>query len=144
MSWVGGVAQLAQGFRQESIDKDTARRNEEIGAFQAADATRRGTIEEMRYRRQIAQLLGRQKAEIGARNVEVRGSALDLLEDTAQIGEEDVTTIRNDAARQAWGYRVNANEQANLNRQSGANARNQGIGTALTSGAQAYGQWRQS
>jgi hypothetical protein len=40
----------------------------------------------------------------------VSGTPLNLLSDTAQIGEEDAQTIRNNAAREAWGYRNQANE----------------------------------
>lgn len=138
---IGGGAQLGSGLRQKQTDEDTARKQKEIGEYQAQDEINTSTIEQMRYRRQVNALMGAQKNEIGARNVEARGSALDLLEDSAQIGEEDLTTIRNNAARQAWGYRTNANEQARVTRQSGRNAAAQGIGSALTSGSQAYGQW---
>ena len=143
-SLIGAGSSLSSGLRQKQSDEDTARQQGEIGAYQSADAMQRGTAEEMRYRRSIGKLLGAQKNEIGARNVERRGSALDLLEDSAMIGEEDAVNIRNDAARQAWGYRVNANEQARITNQAGTNARNAGVGSALTSGAQAYGRYVES
>jgi hypothetical protein len=142
MSWIGSLIGGAQQFRQADIDKDTQARNKQIGEFQAEDALKRGTIEQERYRRQLVRLIGAQKAEIGARNVEQRGSALDLLEDSAQIGEEDLTQIRNDAARTAWGYRVGASEQSRFYNQSAINNRAGGIGSLLTGAAQAYGQWK--
>ena len=144
MSWISGLISAAQGARQNSLDKNTAARQEQQGEFQAQDAERVGTIEEMRYRRQVAALIGRQRNEIGARNVEARGSALDLLEDSAQLGEEDVVQIRNNAARQAWGYRANASEQSRVTRQEGTNAAARGGASALTSGIQAYGKWKET
>lgn len=147
MGWVlgaaGAVSQLGSGFRNADIAKEDAAREEQLGQYQAEDAVKRGTVEEMRYRRQLAQLIGKQRNEIGARNVEARGSALDLLGDSAAIGEEDIVSIRNDAARTAWGYSVNANEQSRFQRQQAGNYQAQGIGSALTSGAQAYGMWKQ-
>lgn len=135
---VGAIGQASQGAANEQA----AARDAAIGDLQARDALARGGMEEERYRRQVARLLGTQKAAIGARNVRTSGTALDLLADTAQIGEEDALTIRNDAAREAWGYRAGADES----RRWGRGARRAGNigagGSLLTGAADAYGVWK--
>jgi hypothetical protein len=145
MGWAGLVGdgvkaggQVYQGWK----DKATAKENEQLAGFQADDAILRGTIEETRYRREIARTLGAQKAAFGSRNVAVSGTALDLLGDTAAMGEEEVQTIRNNAAREAWGYRNQANEASRWGANQKRNAYGSAAGTLLTSGAQAYGQWK--
>src|SRR5262249_35794370 len=115
-----------------------------LANFQAQDALDRGTLDESRYRRQLAQFIGTQRNEIGARNVEARGSALRMLEDTAQLGEEDAQTIRLDAARQAWGYKNQASEQARIGRQSSLNDFGAAGSSLLTGSGRAYGKWKQS
>jgi hypothetical protein len=136
----GGVSAKGQ-WEQGKLDEAYAQREAQIGEMQAADALQRSGTEEERYRRQLAQIIGMQRTEIGNRNVATSGTALDLLGDTARIGAEDIETIRSEAARTAWGYRVGADES----RRWGANARknaNAAAGsTLLTSGMQAYGMW---
>ncbi len=136
----GGISAAGQA-QQGAAAEAAAEREAQIGELQAADELTRGGIEEERYRRQIAQIVGGQKAAIGARNVKRTGTALDLITDTQQIGDEDALTIQNDAARQAWGYRVGADESRRWGRSARRNANMKAGATLLTSGAQAYGQW---
>lgn len=146
MGWsqlIGGGVQAATQLDQGKQDAKTAAENKQLANFQANDALLRGTVEEARYRRMIAQIVGGQRAAFGARNVAVEGTALDLLGDTAQIGEEDVQTIRNNAAREAWGYRTQASEASRWGANQRRNARGSAAGTLLTSGAGAYGSWRE-
>lgn len=148
MGWLvqlGGAA-LDWGAKRKQGEKDekTAEANQRLANYQADDALNRGSIEEQRYRRQIAQMIGAQRNAVGSRNVELRGSALRLLEDTAMIGEEDATTIRNNASREAWGYRNQADESARWGANQKANANAAAGASLLTGAAQAYGTWRES
>jgi len=142
MQLIGGGIDTAGKLQQGKIDEATGETNRRLSEAQANDALLRGSIEESRYRRQIAQVVGGQKAAFGKGNVAVSGTALNLLSDTAQVGEEDAQTIRNNAAREAWGYRNQANEASRW----GANQRTNSYGAAgrtlLTAGSQAYGQWK--
>jgi len=144
--WVAlaGVAVSAIGSMQAGADaKQTAAINAKLAGIQAEDSLSRGGVEEDRYRRQIAQIAGAQRSEIGRRNVQGgSGTALDLLSDTAQIGEEDALTIRNEAAREAWGYRWQADESKRYGKAASRNAHYQAGSTLLTGGAQAYGMWK--
>jgi hypothetical protein len=135
---IGAAGDLEEG----KINEATAETNRRLSVAQANDALLRGSIEEQRYRREVAQIVGGQRAAFGQRNVTVSGTALDLLSDTAQIGEEDALTIRNNAARESWGYKNQANESSRW----GANAKTTAYGkagsTLLTGGAQSYGMWK--
>lgn len=145
MGWaiqLGGAALDAGSKRKQGQqDEKTAEANQRLANYQADDALNRGSIEEQRYRRQIARLVGAVRNEAGARNVEMRGSALSLLEDAAGIGEEDAVTIRNNAAREAWGYRNQASESARWGANARSNANAQAGSSLLTGAAQAYGTW---
>jgi len=99
-----------------------AETNAALADMSAQDALARGTAEESRYRMNIRQLQGRQRAAIGSSGIERSGTALQALTDTAAIGELDLLTIRNNAAREAFGYRtqgLNYRAQARLDRFSG-------------------------
>lgn len=145
MGWanlITGGIDAAGKMQQGKIDAATAETNKRLALAQANDELLRGTIEESRYRRQIAMIAGQQRADLGARNVTASGTALDILSDTAQIGEEDIQTIRNNAARGAWGYRNQASEASRWGANQQSNARGAAFGTLLTAGANAYGQWK--
>jgi hypothetical protein len=137
-SGISAAGQIAEG-KQNAADAETNRR---ISMAQAQDALLRGTLEEQRYRRTIAMVAGAQKAHFGSRNVTMSGSALDALADTGQIGGEDIQTIRANAARQAWGYRNQANESSRWGQNQLNNSYAGAGSTLLTAGAQAYGQWK--
>ncbi len=144
--WLGLIATgiSAAGDAQAGKEAEAAgKRDAMVSELQAEDAISRGGLEEQRYRRQLAQIAGAQKTQIGARNVKRSGTALDVLSDTAMTGEEDILTIRNEAARQAWGYRTHADESRRWGSAQRRNASGRATATLISGGAQAYGQWYQ-
>lgn len=107
-----GQAQAKQAKYQAAVETNNAT----IAGWQAEDATARGKIEEQRQRLATARLRGAQRAGMAANGVEIdSGSPLDVLMDTAQLGELDALTIRSNAEREAYGLR---NQQSNLTAQS--------------------------
>jgi hypothetical protein len=108
-----GQAQAKQAKYQSAVERNNA----QIAGWQAEDATQRGKIEEQRQRLQTARLHGAQRAGMAANGVEIdSGSPLDVLMDTAQLGELDALTIRSNAEREVYGLRT---QQGNLMAQSG-------------------------
>lgn len=140
---IGAGIDTAGKLDQGKRDAQTAETNQRLANLQAQDALLRGTKDEARYRRQIAMIAGQQRADLGARNVTASGTALDILGDTAMVGEEDLQTIHNNAAREAWGYRNQANEASRWGANQLNNSRGAGLGTLLTAGARAYDQYRE-
>jgi hypothetical protein len=97
--------------------------NAGVAGWQAQDAIERGVQEEAKYRRQVQGIVGAQRAGFAASNVDVGfGSAVDVQADAAYLGELDALKIRNNAAREAWGYKVSAwdlTQRAAIARQGG-------------------------
>lgn len=73
---------------------------------QVDDAKRRGDVAEMNRRRLTSQQTGEQQARLAAQGTDLEGSPTDILGDTAAVGEFDAQTIRSNAAREAYGYKV--------------------------------------
>jgi len=108
-----GQAAKAQARYQSQVERN----NSQIATWQAQDAVDRGKIAEQRQRLQVARLAGTQRATFGSSGVELSsGSPLDVLGDTAQLGELDALTIRSNAEREAYGFRA---QSQNLQAQSG-------------------------
>lgn len=80
---------------QGKAAKSTARYNAREAENEAVRTRNRGVEEEVKHRRQVAELQSRQKAQLGAANIDLRsGSALDIQEDAALLGEVDSLRIR--------------------------------------------------
>jgi hypothetical protein len=114
----GGAIQQGRAQKQQAnYQAAVERNNATIAGWQAEDAQHRGQIEEQRQRLQTARLRGAQRAGMASNGVEIdSGSPLDVLMDTAQLGELDALTVRSNAEREVYGLR---NQQSNLTAQSG-------------------------
>ncbi len=109
----------SQAQQNQSAYQAAMARNNQISANYAADSTRKqGTIEEQRYRMKVAQLKDKQKTSLAASGVEIdSGSPLDVLADTAEMGEWDAQMIRHNTSMKVWEHQVagnNAGAQAGL------------------------------
>ncbi len=102
---VSAIGSVKAGNAQKRI----AEFNAAIAEQQAVDAIARGAEDEANFRAGVRGLLGTEKAGFAAQGVDIGiGSAVDVQVDTAFLGELDALTIRTNAAREAWGYRVEA------------------------------------
>ena len=103
-----------------------ARNNQIVADRAAQDALDRGGVAEQRSRLETARLKGRQRVVLAGLGQEVdTGSALDITSDTAQLGELDALTIRSNAEREAYNFRVRGmqfGQEAVLQEATGANA----------------------
>jgi hypothetical protein len=97
------------GQRASESQADLLEANAAIADLQADDAIARGVQEEQRYRQVVRGAIGTQRAGFAAGNINVNtGSAVDVQADAAMLGELDALTIKTNAAREAWGYNVQA------------------------------------
>jgi len=145
---VAGMAMSAYGVYADSqAQKDqanyqagVARNNKIISDRNAADITKQGKDEANRYRSRVRQLEAQQTVSLVAQGADVtEGSNVDLLADTAELGEFDAQIIESNAGRAAYNARVqgmNFEAQAGLYRAK-ANAQSPAFsaGTTLLSGA---------
>jgi hypothetical protein len=121
----GNLAELNARFIEETAEinarllEEGAETNAEIAEYnarlaesRARDAIFRGRETETRFRTDIRGLIGAQRASYGAQGVDVSdGSSLEVQMDTAYQGELDALTIRTNAARESWGFRVEAENE---------------------------------
>lgn len=104
-SVMGSVVSAASAMQQADDARSLANYNAKVREYQAQDTIDRAAVEEQKQREQVRQFMGKQRASMGASGVEVgQGSFGDVLAQSAEMGERDSLTIRNNAMRAAWGY----------------------------------------
>ena len=154
---ISALSQIVNAFTQSSAiraqsryENSIAQANARMAAFQAEDAERRGRVEASRLLRQTKGLIGKQRAAFAGQGIELdSGSALDIQEETAALGAADALTIRNNAWREAFGYRAQGSQylaQARLGRRvASSQARNTllmgGLSAAREVGSLAYNDY---
>lgn len=140
------VANAYQSFSQSQAEKDAGRQvrsayefNAKMADLQAEDAVARGKEASDKSRRDTKRLIGAQRAAAAASGIEVdSGSALDLQLDAAGFGAMDALTIKNNAAREALGYKAQALDYRSRGAMAEANAKTAAAGTLLTGGIRAF------
>lgn len=105
----GSAYQAYSAHQQGKLAKQAAARNALIARQAAADAETRGELEASRVTSAGLRNMARAKANFLAQGQDPGGAGLaSLLEGMAINIETDAETVRNNAARQAWGYRNQA------------------------------------
>jgi hypothetical protein len=134
----GKDAKKAGEAQQTAAESEAqlAEYNADVAELQAKDAVERGAEVESKFRTQVRNMVGAQRAGIAAGNIDVGyGSAVDVQADAAYLGELDALTIRTNAAREAWGYQVeatNLKKRAEIARKTGYYAAQAGKSNAST------------
>ena len=125
-------AQKAAGQAQE----EQSRENAKAANNQARNTELSAQVDEDRRRQMTRQQLATQRSVLAANNLDMStGTAVEILGDTAAIGEQDALTIRANAAREAWGLRSQANDYLNQGRVARVSGNNAARGTLLTTAA---------
>jgi hypothetical protein len=111
-----GVSSLAYGFNQSKalqlqgdMQKQVYDMNSKLAEFNADDVTRQGNKLAKQYNLKTKQVLGSQRVALAAQGIDLEsGSALDTQDNTKYISNLDVMTIKSNAYKQAWGYKIEA------------------------------------
>lgn len=148
----GGISAIGSSYAQSQAMKSqgeyermTMDANARLANIQAEDTIKRGNKEAAEHIKQTKKLIGSQRAAMAAQGIEVNAdSALDIQAETAAMGELDALTIRNNAWREAWGYRVSASDLSFRGRFAEMAARGQSRQTLVTGGMQAAGKFAES
>jgi len=133
---VNASAQKQAGKSQQAL----ANYNADINDIKANDALARGQNDELRHRLSTNKLIGSQRAAFAASGVDITGAdstAVNVFADTAALSEIDALTIRSNAAREAWGYRTQAQDDRARGRIAKQTGDNQAIGTLIGAGSTA-------
>lgn len=131
-----------------------ARNNSTVAQSNAQYALSAGRQSEYAQRQKTAQMIGMQRAQMAANGIDIgSGTPANIQADTASVGEMDALTIRNNAARQAYGYQVQAADfdaNAMLLDRTAANAKkagNMGAFSSIVGGASSVAdkwlKWKQ-
>lgn len=98
-----------QAWQSASYTAAIASRNAEQAKIFAKDAIARGEQRADDNRRKVGYKIGAQRVGIAASGIDTgSGMALDIIGDTALLGELDTQIIRQNAEREAAGYRNQA------------------------------------
>ena len=138
---LGTVSSIQQGKQQQAMynyQAKVAQENAEI-AKKNADTERQTGIEEARLQRmKTLQAVGAQQTAMAANGMDVtQGTSLDIIEDTAAMGELDALQIQTNYERKALAYEQQAGNytnQANMDAISGRNAYTAGKINAVATG----------
>ena len=144
---VGGVSSYQQGKAQQAQYNYQAKVNEENAkiAQENANVQRQQGIEEARLQRiKAASTIGAQKTAMAANGVDItQGTAVDVISDTAAMGELDALQTQYNYEMKARGYEAQAGNfqnQANLDVISGKNAYKAGQLNAINAGIKGIGE----
>ncbi len=147
---MGAISAIQKGSAESSAanaQSQIARNNAQIQQENANYAGQVGEIKAESQGLKTRGQLGQVKANQAASGVDVNsGSAADVRSSISQIGMQDAMTIKSNAARQAYGNQLEAQQdttQSKLYKAQAKNAKTSGvIGAAgsLLSGASSYGK----
>lgn len=139
----GAKAQKATATAEAKI----AANNQKMAEWQAQDALKRGGEQDVENRRRYKQLGGSQRAALASNGVDIgEGTALDMLEDTSILESVDSQRIRDNAQRDAYGFRFqgqNYSAQSSIysSTASGYNPLTAGGMTLLTGATDVADRW---
>lgn len=131
----GSVSQASMARASGRLEAKSYETNRALAEEQAKDAIRLGEEEVARRRLETRRLIGAQRAAAAASGIDpTSGSPLELALDAASLSELDAMTIRNNAYRAAWGYRVQAIDYRTRARMARIGARQEAVQTLLAGG----------
>lgn len=144
---IGVMSELSSAYSQSKAleaqgeyQKTMYDLNADAASAQSQDATRRGDKAAAESVRRANQALGSQRAAMGASGVSVdSGSARDVQAETAQASAMDTMTLKTNAWREAWGYKVQASQYNFQGRMAKLAAESGAKQTLLTGGLRATG-----
>jgi hypothetical protein len=118
LSSFGGGMQAMSAYSQAKnqqaallAQSQVALDNAELSGWASQDAVRRGEDAANQVKLRGAQVKGQQRAAMATNNVDLAvGSAQNILNDTDYISAVDASTLQTNAAREAWGYDVQAKQ----------------------------------
>jgi len=147
---VAGYGQIQAGkaaSAQAKYQAQVAQNNQTIAQQNSEAALDKGRADAEDKRRETAQRAGLQRAQLAAQGFDVsEGTSIDILADTAELGELDVLRIESDAQQRSRNFLIqgdNFQAESDLQLLSGKNAKKAGqIGafSTLLGGAGKAGQ----
>lgn len=124
-------AQKSQQRWQQMISNE----NREMANLLAEDSIRRGKKRATQISKNARVLIGAQRAAFAAQGIDIsEGTALAIQEETAAFAAEDALAIKNNAWREAWGFKTEALRETARGQLSELSSRTRQRATLLTGG----------
>jgi hypothetical protein len=109
MSATGAYTQAKNQQAALQAEAQVAQNNATLAGWQAEDSIARGEVAAGQAMMKGGQIKGAQRAAMAANGVDLSyGSAQLIQNDTDYLTSVDAATLRDNAAREAWGYRQQA------------------------------------
>lgn len=125
----GSIVSAGGSLHEGNAAAAAAEHNAHAARMNAAASVNAANEQERRFRISTRKQIGEARANYGASGVQLEGSPLDALEESASNAELDALTIRHSGQQKAWGY----NADADLYEFQAHNARVQGTLNAASS-----------
>lgn len=133
---VSGAFTAQQQRAQGKFQKGVADYNARVAENEAEETRAAGVERENIQRRRTAELISKQRAQLGAANVDIgSGSALQLQEDAEILGEADALRIRSNFERRAGSLDTSAELTESQGEFAESAGKNAAIGTLLSTAA---------
>ena len=140
-SYAQSQAMAAQGTYQKSLSEINA----QIAETRAQDAIKRGETEANQQRQKTGAIAGAQRVGFAAQGVDIgSGTAQEVQRQTHEQGALDALTIKNNAYREAFGYKVDAINQRSQGQFDAMSAKYNAQATLLTGGMNAASSFARS
>ena len=137
-SFASSYAQANATKSQAAYEQSTYEANSRLSEIQAADAIKRGDAAAKGIKEQTKKLIGGQRAALAAQGQNLEADdALAIQEETAGLGTLDAFNTKNNAWREAWGFRNQAEQSRNKATFTGLAGKASARNTLLTGGLQA-------
>lgn len=138
---LGTVSSVQQGKQQQAMynyQAKVAEENAKIANKNAANERQTGIEEARLQRMKTMQVVGSQQAAMAANGMDITdGTSLDIIEDTAAMGELDALQIQTNYERKALAYEqqgLNYNNEARMDVIAGKNAYTTGVVKGVQTG----------
>lgn len=136
---VGGGMLSAYGQMQMgAAGKQAAEYNARIAEQNAVLARQQAAEDERKFRSAMRTHIGDQRAAIGASGIQLEGSPMEVLQDTAARAEEDALNIRRQGDLKAYGFQSEAALQRYQGEAGMTGAMFGAAGTLLSAAGNAY------
>lgn len=137
---VGTAFTAMQQREQGKHQKGVAEYNSRVKENEAQDIRREGVEKENIQRRKTAELVSKQRAQLGAANIDLSaGSALQLQEETQELGEVDALRIRSNVESRAQATEQSAGLIQSQGEFAESASQGQAFGTLLSGTSAALG-----
>ncbi|MBA4359811.1 MAG: hypothetical protein C0411_03650 [Pseudomonas sp.] len=142
VAMVGGMMGAQNAKQEGAYNSGMLKQNAAFKDQTAQETLNAGDTSADWQRVRAGQAVGTQRSAQAANGIDVNsGSAAQLQDDTAMLGELDALTIQNNAAREAYGYKTQAQQDRSNAQQVLTNAGNKATGSILGGFGSAFGSF---